>query len=94
MSPTFTFGILTCLLVAAAFWRLTASQRHAFACAAAMLVLFVGCDSKQATQINLNSQLKVGSAFPDISGTDIDGESISISEFKGKVVLLDFFGDW
>lgn len=56
-----------------------------------MLVVFAGCQPKQIT---LNSDLKIGSTFPTIEGTDIDGQPISTAEFKGKVVLVDFFGDW
>ena len=55
------------------------------------LVLIAGCDVQH---ISLNSDLEIGSAFPALEGTDIDGQSISMSEFEGKVVLLDFFGDW
>lgn len=57
----------------------------------AMLVLCAGC---QPEQISLNSEFEIGAAFPAIEGTDIFGEPISTAEFKGKVVLLDFFGDW
>lgn len=55
------------------------------------LALFAGCEVQQ---ISLNSDLKIGSAFPVVDGTDIDGQPISMSQFEGKVVLLDFFGDW
>ena len=56
-----------------------------------MLALSAGC---QPEQIALNSDLKIGSTFPGIEGTDIHGQPISMEDFKGKVVLLDFFGDW
>ena len=56
-----------------------------------LLVIFVGCQPKQIT---LNSKLKIGSTFPAIEGTDVEGQPISTEEFKGKVVLVDFFGDW
>lgn len=55
------------------------------------LALFAGCEVQQ---ISLNSDLKIGSAFSVVDGTDIDGQPISMSQFEGKVVLLDFFGDW
>jgi cytochrome oxidase Cu insertion factor (SCO1/SenC/PrrC family) len=37
---------------------------------------------------------KVGQPAPDIDGTDQDGKSFKLSDYKGKVVLLDFWGNW
>jgi hypothetical protein len=37
---------------------------------------------------------KVGQAAPDISGQDIDGHRFKLSDYRGKVVVLDFWGDW
>ena len=34
-----------------------------------------------------------GSA-PDIAGTDTDGVAFKLSDYSGKVILLDFWGDW
>lgn len=31
---------------------------------------------------------------PEIVGKDLDGKPMKLSEFRGKVVLLDFWGDW
>ncbi|MCR9246251.1 MAG: hypothetical protein NXI31_14565 [bacterium] len=36
----------------------------------------------------------IGMAAPDISGIDLDGVSFKLSDYKGKVVFLDFWGDW
>jgi len=38
--------------------------------------------------------LAVGKVAPDIEGPDIDGENFKLSDYRGKVVLLDFWGDW
>jgi len=38
--------------------------------------------------------LAIGKTAPEITGTDIDGKPMKLSDFKGKVVVLDFFGDW
>jgi hypothetical protein len=35
-----------------------------------------------------------GSLAPEISGEDVEGRPMRLSEFRGKVVLLDFWGDW
>jgi len=38
--------------------------------------------------------LAIGKTAPDIDGTDIDGKPMKLSDYNGKVVLLDFWGDW
>ena len=38
--------------------------------------------------------LAVGKVAPEILGQGIDGKPLSLSQFRGKVVLLDFWGDW
>jgi hypothetical protein len=36
----------------------------------------------------------VGDMAPDISGVDIDGIPFKLSDYRGKVVMLDFWGLW
>ena len=38
--------------------------------------------------------LKVGKAAPEIIGEDVDGKQFKLSDYRGKVVLLDFWGHW
>ena len=38
--------------------------------------------------------LTAGSPAPDFSFTDMDGRSRKLSDYRGKVVLLDFWGAW
>jgi len=38
--------------------------------------------------------LTTGKTAPDIEGEDIDGVAFKLSDYRGKVVLLDFWGDW
>jgi len=38
--------------------------------------------------------LQVGMKSPDIVGNDTDGVAFKLSDYKGKVILLDFWGDW
>jgi peroxiredoxin len=38
--------------------------------------------------------LQVGQAAPEIDGKDLDGKPMKLSAFRGKVVVLDFWGDW
>jgi hypothetical protein len=39
-------------------------------------------------------ELVVGKTAPDIEGEDIDGKKMKLSDYRGKVVLLDFWGHW
>ncbi len=39
-------------------------------------------------------RLQVGMEVPEIEGEDIDGEEFKLSDYRGKVVFLDFWGDW
>lgn len=38
--------------------------------------------------------LSMGKVAPDIDGVDLDGKAFKLSEYRGKVVMLDFWGDW
>ncbi|MFO0852598.1 MAG: TlpA disulfide reductase family protein [Gemmataceae bacterium] len=38
--------------------------------------------------------LTVGKVAPDITGTDLDGKPFKLSDYRGQVVLLHFWGSW
>jgi hypothetical protein len=38
--------------------------------------------------------LVVGKVAPEIEGEDIDGKRFKLSDYRGKVVVLDFWGHW
>ncbi|MFT5302690.1 MAG: hypothetical protein ACI87E_001393 [Mariniblastus sp.] len=38
--------------------------------------------------------LRIGKTAPNILGEDVDGEEFKLSDYRGKVVFLDFWGDW
>src|SRR6476619_559483 len=38
--------------------------------------------------------LTIGSPFPDFNETDINGKPVSVANYKGKVVLVDFWATW
>lgn len=40
------------------------------------------------------NRLVVGKPVPDIEAKDIEGVAFKLSDYKGKVVLLDFWGFW
>ena len=37
---------------------------------------------------------RVGEMAPEIAGEDLDGKKFKLSDYRGKVVLIDFWGDW
>lgn len=45
-------------------------------------------------QLFVIQNLSIGKAAPDILGTDLDGVAFKLSDYRGKVVVLDFWGDW
>ena len=38
--------------------------------------------------------LGIASAAPDLTLRDLDGNTVTLSQFKGKVIILDFFATW
>ena len=41
-----------------------------------------------------SARTAIGSVAPEIRGTDADGVEFGLSEYRGKVVVLDFWADW
>lgn len=56
-----------------------------------LFVLGVFCISfnKKTTQ-----SLKVGDKAPDFNVADINGDTLSLSDFEGQYILLDFWASW
>lgn len=70
-----------------------------------MLVALIGCSGnapptggkvKQTNSPPANAKVgfNVGDIAPEITGVDLDGEQFALSDYRGKVVMLDFWGDW
>jgi hypothetical protein len=38
--------------------------------------------------------LQIGKVAPDIEGSDLDEVEFKLSDYRGKVVVIDFWGDW
>jgi len=57
-----------------------------------------GVDAKLSRQITRmiveREKLGIGVTAMDIEGVDLDGVAFKLSDYKGKVIFLDFWGDW
>ena len=42
----------------------------------------------------VREKFSLGMVAPDISGVDLDGTAFHLSDYKGQVVFVDFWGDW
>lgn len=49
---------------------------------------------KQVEANKIKKALVVGAVFPDWQEKDLNGNPLTIAQFKGKVVLLDFWATW
>lgn len=50
--------------------------------------------SKAGGELFELERLQVGMVAPDIEGEDLDGVAFKLSDYRGKVVVLDFWGNW
>jgi hypothetical protein len=48
----------------------------------------------QSAGLGAMARLSVGKVAPEIEGEDIDGVKFKLSDYRGKVVVLDFWGHW
>jgi hypothetical protein len=46
------------------------------------------------TELFALRHLRVGKEAPNIKGEDLDGVKFELADYRGKVVVLDFWGDW
>jgi len=51
-------------------------------------------DNKAAELLGLSVGIAVGELAPDFSGTTVDGQTITLSDLKGKLVLVNVFASW
>lgn len=48
----------------------------------------------QAASKKIQRSLVEGAKFPDFDEKDLNGKPLSVAQFKGKVVLIDFWATW
>ncbi|MEJ2324220.1 MAG: TlpA disulfide reductase family protein, partial [Nitrospirota bacterium] len=61
----------------------------ALALSLALLALLLACKKKEEF-----APLKKGAPAPDFALKDMSGNLVKLSDFKGKVVLIEFFATW
>jgi peroxiredoxin len=63
-----------------------------------VLGLAAGCARKEAQQGAVGGPAAnagaIGSVAPEFALPDLDGKTVRLSDFKGKVVVLDFWATW
>lgn len=50
--------------------------------------------AKVERAIELASKFSIGMVAPDIEGVDLSNVAFKLSDYEGKVIFLDFWGDW
>ena len=66
----------------------------------ALLAVALGCATSGDTPLSsARARLSPGVVpqdrpAPEITGTDFDGKPLKLSDYRGKVVLLDFSATW
>jgi hypothetical protein len=45
-------------------------------------------------ELKILRTLRVGKEAPEVKGPDLDGKEFKLSDYRGKVVLIDFWGHW
>jgi hypothetical protein len=65
----------------------------------AMTFAMPGCPKKDnvprpCAPVEEPTGLPPGTVAPEIDGEDIDGAPLKLSDYRGKVVLLSFWGHW
>jgi thiol-disulfide isomerase/thioredoxin len=50
--------------------------------------------AKEAEAKKIEDSLAIGSPFPGFDEKDVMGQPVSIADFKGKVVMIDFWATW
>lgn len=71
---------------------------HTLPRAAALLltgIMLTGCiASNTSTRSAGNKPKDIGRVASNITGVDADGKTLQLNDYRGKVVLLDFWASW
>lgn len=89
-----TYGVNAPTLDAAAI-----DSEEFLAAEAAVMAAIEGLDDDRlktvaGRTIGVRKKFSLGMVAPDIEGLDLSGNSFKLSDYRGKVIFLDFWGDW
>ena len=57
---------------------------------AVLCLTIAACDSGSPSK----NGFAIGQRAPEITGTDLNGKPLKLSDYRGQVVVLDFWGNW
>ena len=64
------------------------------ACLASLVWGVLETRLRAAPPVDAKVGFEIGNLAPKIQGEDLDGVKFKLSDYRGKVVVLDFWGDW
>ena len=60
----------------------------------AVAVAMVAQNPQTKAQLYEMQHFSPGKVAPEIVGVDVTGKQMKLSDYRGKIVMLDFFGNW
>ncbi len=46
------------------------------------------------SDVSARVEFALGAQAPDIKGVDLSGTAFKLSDYDGKIIFLDFWGNW
>jgi thiol-disulfide isomerase/thioredoxin len=77
------------------FARVNSEKRPPACLMAVVIAVLTAVSCRQGVETSRRDQpALVGKTAPDFALTDLSGKTVRLSNFKGKIVLLDFWATW